>query len=150
MCNCGLKLSNRLGKSLRTDDQCSSDLASPNFGKHRSSEEVIEAFRPSQQTENNVRERLIDNGIPSKRISHSENKGWFASTRLPKRLKPFSTLSIMSMKTRSLVGLSLHAKNIMFQRMFDRTIDYISQEPNFLDHHNLPNRNVKLFASRRK
>ena len=71
-------VSNRPGKSSRTDDQCSSDPASPNFGKHWSSEEVIEAFRPSQQTENKVREWLINNGIPSRRISHSENKGWFA------------------------------------------------------------------------
>ena len=75
MCKCGLK---RPGKSSRTYDPCSSDPASPNFGKHWSSEEVIEAFRPSQQTENKVREWLINNGIPSKRISHSENKGWFA------------------------------------------------------------------------
>jgi tripeptidyl-peptidase-1 len=66
-------VSNSLGKSSRTDDQRSPDPASPNFGKHRSSEEVIEAFCPSQQTENNVRERLIGNGIPSFR-----DKGWFA------------------------------------------------------------------------
>jgi tripeptidyl-peptidase-1 len=71
-------VSTPLGKSSRTDGQCSCDPASANFGKHRSFEEVIEAFRPSQQIENNGRERLIDNGIPSKRISHSENKGWFA------------------------------------------------------------------------
>jgi tripeptidyl-peptidase-1 len=39
---------------------------------------VIEAFRPSQQTEQDVREWLMQNGIPAKRITHSDNRGWFA------------------------------------------------------------------------
>jgi tripeptidyl-peptidase-1 len=39
---------------------------------------VIDAFRPSQETEKEVREWLIQNGIPPKRITHSDNKGWFA------------------------------------------------------------------------
>lgn len=56
----------------------SSDPASLNFGKHWTSEEVIESFRPSKQTEDEVRNWLVDSGIPSARISHSENKGWFA------------------------------------------------------------------------
>ena len=63
---------------LRTNTQVSSDPASPNFGKHWTSEEVIEAFRPSKQTEDEVRKWLVDSGIPSTRISHSESKGWFA------------------------------------------------------------------------
>ncbi|PVH73292.1 subtilisin-like protein [Cadophora sp. DSE1049] len=55
-----------------------SNPASPNFGKHWTSEEVIDAFRPSDETERAVREWLTDSGIPAARISHSENKGWFA------------------------------------------------------------------------
>jgi tripeptidyl-peptidase I len=39
---------------------------------------VIEAFRPSQQTEDDVRNWLIDSGIPAQRITHTENKAWFA------------------------------------------------------------------------
>jgi tripeptidyl-peptidase-1 len=39
---------------------------------------VIEAFRPSQQTEDEVRNWLIDSGIPTQRITHTENKAWFA------------------------------------------------------------------------
>ncbi|KAL5314459.1 hypothetical protein ACEPPN_017099 [Leptodophora sp. 'Broadleaf-Isolate-01'] len=55
-----------------------SNPASPSFGKHWNSEEVIDAFRPSDETERAVREWLIEGGIPAARISHSENKGWFA------------------------------------------------------------------------
>ncbi|KAH8814814.1 peptidase S8/S53 domain-containing protein [Xylogone sp. PMI_703] len=55
-----------------------SDPASPNFGKHWTPEEVIEAFRPSDETEREVREWLKKSGIPEQRITHSENKGWFA------------------------------------------------------------------------
>ncbi|KAB8299062.1 hypothetical protein EYC80_001187 [Monilinia laxa] len=55
-----------------------SDPASPNFGQHWTPEEVIEAFRPSQETEDEVRKWLVDSGIPAGRITHSDNKGWFA------------------------------------------------------------------------
>jgi tripeptidyl-peptidase-1 len=36
------------------------------------------AFRPSQDTESEVRDWLVESGIPAKRIIHSDNKGWFA------------------------------------------------------------------------
>ncbi|TAQ90266.1 hypothetical protein B7494_g1422 [Chlorociboria aeruginascens] len=55
-----------------------SNPASPNFAKHWTSDEVIEAFRPSEETEREVREWLVKGGIPDKRITHSDNKGWFA------------------------------------------------------------------------
>ncbi|EHL01475.1 putative Aorsin [Glarea lozoyensis 74030] len=55
-----------------------SDPSSSNFGKHWTADDVINAFRPSDETEREVRNWLIDGGIPSSRISHSENKGWFA------------------------------------------------------------------------
>jgi tripeptidyl-peptidase-1 len=54
------------------------DPNSSNFGKHWTAEEVVEAFRPSQQTEDEVRQWLIDSGIPPKRITHTDNKAWFA------------------------------------------------------------------------
>lgn len=39
---------------------------------------MIEAFRPSQETEDEVRNWLIGSGIPAQRITHTENKAWFA------------------------------------------------------------------------
>lgn len=39
---------------------------------------MIEAFRPSEKTEEEVRQWLIENGIEAERITHSDNKGWFA------------------------------------------------------------------------
>jgi tripeptidyl-peptidase-1 len=59
-------------------DMSRSDPASPHFGQHWTQEQVIEAFRPSQQTEEEVRKWLIESGIPARRITHSDNKGWFA------------------------------------------------------------------------
>ena len=55
-----------------------SNPSSPNFGKQWSSEDVINAFRPSEDTERAVRQWLVEGGIQASRISHSENKGWFA------------------------------------------------------------------------
>ncbi|KAF7198229.1 Aorsin, partial [Pseudocercospora fuligena] len=51
---------------------------SSNYGKHWTSEEVIEAFKPSDETVETVRQWLIDSGIPSASITHSDNKGWLA------------------------------------------------------------------------
>lgn len=39
---------------------------------------MIDAFRPSDETEKAVRDWLVASGIPATRISHAENKGWFA------------------------------------------------------------------------
>lgn len=64
--------------SLLTKGKHRADPASPNFGKHWTSDEVVEKFRPAKETEEKVREWLVENGIPATRISHSENKGWFA------------------------------------------------------------------------
>lgn len=55
-----------------------SDPASPNYGKHWTAQEVIDAFRPTQQTEHTVRQWLVDAGIQESSITHSDNKAWFA------------------------------------------------------------------------
>lgn len=39
---------------------------------------MIEAFRPAQETEDTVRNWLTDSGIPTERITHTDNKAWFA------------------------------------------------------------------------
>lgn len=51
---------------------------SPNYGKHWSAEKVIETFKPSDDTIDAVREWLESSGIAPARITHSDNKGWFA------------------------------------------------------------------------
>ena len=55
-----------------------SDPASPNYGKHWTPEEVIEAFKPSDDTISAVKYWLAGAGISLERITHSDNKGWFA------------------------------------------------------------------------
>lgn len=51
---------------------------SPNFGKHWTSDEVIAKFAPSNETLTAVRDWLVKNGISDRRITHSDNKAWFA------------------------------------------------------------------------
>ena len=57
---------------------CSSDPGSPNYTKHYSPEQVIELFKPSDETVEAVRSWLVDAGIAAHRITHSDNKGWLA------------------------------------------------------------------------
>lgn len=52
--------------------------SSPNYGKHWTPEQVIEAFAPSDETVSSVRQWLNEAGIADSRITHTENKGWLA------------------------------------------------------------------------
>ncbi|PCG89982.1 Peptidase S8/S53, subtilisin/kexin/sedolisin [Penicillium occitanis (nom. inval.)] len=56
---------------------------SANYGKHWTPEEVIKAFQPSDKTVESVKTWLTDNGISSKRITHSDNRGWLAFFATP-------------------------------------------------------------------
>lgn len=55
-----------------------SDPRSPNYAKHWTTEQVIETFKPQDETVEAVREWLIAAGIHPARITHSENKAWLA------------------------------------------------------------------------
>ena len=55
-----------------------SDPHSPNYGKHWTSEEVINVFQPSDDTVSQVRQWLVDHGIADTRITHTDNKAWLA------------------------------------------------------------------------
>lgn len=47
---------------------------SPNYGKHWTADEVIEAFRPNDADVEAVRDWLVGSGIPAETITHSDNK----------------------------------------------------------------------------
>ncbi|KAF2857821.1 putative protease S8 tripeptidyl peptidase I [Piedraia hortae CBS 480.64] len=49
---------------------------SPNFGKHWTSQEVIDAFKPADDTIDTVRQWLVEHGIKNPTLS--DNKAWFA------------------------------------------------------------------------
>ncbi|GAB7355963.1 hypothetical protein MBLNU459_g6595t1 [Dothideomycetes sp. NU459] len=52
---------------------------SPNYGKHWTSEDVIAAFQPAEDTVKAVMDWLVNvGGISDHRITHSDNKGWLA------------------------------------------------------------------------
>lgn len=47
---------------------------SPNYGKHWTADEVIEAFKPNDADVEVVRDWLVGSGIPVETITHSDNK----------------------------------------------------------------------------
>ncbi|PSR77407.1 putative protease S8 tripeptidyl peptidase I [Coniella lustricola] len=53
-----------------------SDPASPDYGKHWTSEQVIEFFQPSTEAIDAVTHWLVDEGI--EKVTHSDNKAWLA------------------------------------------------------------------------
>ena len=55
-----------------------SDPSSPNYAKYWTPEEVVEAFKPSDNTVDTVREWLTSAGIDDSSITVTENKAWLA------------------------------------------------------------------------
>ncbi|KAF2090832.1 subtilisin-like protein [Saccharata proteae CBS 121410] len=55
-----------------------SDPSSSNYGKHWTPEKVVDMFKPAEETIEAVREWLVQSGIAAHRITHTDNKGWFA------------------------------------------------------------------------
>lgn len=52
--------------------------ASPRYGQHWTSDEVVAAFSPSSETVETVSAWLEESGIARHRITHSDNKAWLA------------------------------------------------------------------------
>ena len=56
-----------------------SDPASPNYGKHWTADQVVDHFRPADETVQAVRQWLFEHGhIDHSRVVHSDNKAWLA------------------------------------------------------------------------
>lgn len=52
--------------------------SSPNYGKHWTAEQTHDAFAPSEESVNTVKNWLVESGIDRHLITHSDNKGWIA------------------------------------------------------------------------
>ncbi|BDD60315.1 hypothetical protein MPDQ_004698 [Monascus purpureus] len=70
----GLKQSNLDNAHVYMRDIAHPD--SPNYGKHWTSEQVLNAFAPSEETVANVKNWLVRSGIDVSRIAQSDNKVW--------------------------------------------------------------------------
>lgn len=55
-----------------------SDPDSPNYGKHWTTQQVIDFFQPGAETVQAVRGWLVNAGIAERRVTISENKAWVA------------------------------------------------------------------------
>lgn len=58
----------------KTNDCDSSNPGTENYGKHMTSEEIIEFFAPAQSTVDAVLEWLIESGLNADRLEVSVNK----------------------------------------------------------------------------
>lgn len=104
----------------------SSDPSSPNFAKHWTFKEVIKAFRPSQQTEDNVRNWLINSGIPAQRITYTENKAWFAFFATAAEAKSLLYTEFYKDKESITGGVILACDEYHVSKYVQQYIDYIS------------------------
>jgi tripeptidyl-peptidase-1 len=55
-----------------------SDPSSRDYGKHWTADEVRSFFAPAEDTVEEVKAWLVEHGIDSADVVHSENKGWLA------------------------------------------------------------------------
>ncbi len=78
------KLPIRIGltqRNLENGPNYLRDIADPhshNFGKHWTAEQVIDAFKPAQDTVDAVRSWLVDAGFSNRSITHTQNQAWLA------------------------------------------------------------------------
>lgn len=56
----------------------SSDPKSANYGKHWTAERINDAFAPSKETIDAVKDWVVSSGLPEDRVSLSGNKGWIS------------------------------------------------------------------------
>ena len=61
-----------------------SDPASPKYGKYWTAEKVHNAFAPTDDAINAVKEWLTSSGIQSSRIRNYESRGWLAFDAMAK------------------------------------------------------------------
>lgn len=55
---------------------CSSDPESPDYGKHYTPEQVVELFKPSDESADVVKKWLVTAGVPEKSIFVPKSQGW--------------------------------------------------------------------------
>lgn len=60
---------------------------SPNYGKHWTSDQVIDLFKPGDDTIETVREWLVNSGINKDSITLSKNKAWLAFHATAERME---------------------------------------------------------------
>ncbi|EXV06545.1 peptidase S53 family protein [Metarhizium robertsii] len=53
-----------------------SDPASPKYGQHFTTQQIVDLFAPSEQSINQVKTWLVSSGIPAGSIALSNSKGW--------------------------------------------------------------------------
>ncbi|RFU32816.1 hypothetical protein B7463_g3492, partial [Scytalidium lignicola] len=128
-----------------------SDPASPNFGKHWTPEDVIESFRPSEETEREVREWLTKSGIPDQRITHSENKGWFAFYATAKEAENLLYTEFYEYEDSVTGGVMPSCEQYHLPKSLRKHIDLISPGIKLLapPESHLPRRNAAAGLSRR-
>lgn len=98
--------------------------ASPNYGKHWTSEQVINAFKPSDETVETVRNWLADAGIRG--VVQSENKAWLAFHATVKQAEALLHTEYNEYEDRHTGGIMPACEQYHVPKYIQKHIDYIT------------------------
>ena len=99
---------------------------SSNYGKHWTSEEVVEFFKPSDETVDAVRNWLVDSGIDRKTITHSDNKAWFAFHATAQKMESLLRTEYHEYEDMHTGGIMPSCDKYHLPKHIQKHIDYIS------------------------
>ncbi|KAK5112826.1 hypothetical protein LTR85_011160 [Meristemomyces frigidus] len=98
--------------------------ASPNYGKHWTSEQVIDAFKPSHETIETVRDWLADSGIRG--VVQSDNKAWLAFHATVKQAELLLHTEYHEYEDRHTGGVMPACEQYHVPKHIKKHIDYIT------------------------
>lgn len=100
--------------------------SSPNYGKHWTVEQVIEAFKPNDETVDTVHDWLVASGINEESITHSKNKAWFAFYASAKQMESLLHTEYWEYQDQHTGGIMPACDNYSVPASVRPHIDYIT------------------------
>ena len=100
--------------------------ASPNYGKHWTSDEVVEFFKSSDETVETVRNWLVDSGIDRKSITHTGNKVWLAFHATTKQVESLLHTEYHEFEDMQTGGIMPACERYHVPEHIQQHIDYIT------------------------
>lgn len=124
--------------------------ASPNYGQHWSSEQVIEMFKPADETVEAVRSWLIDSGIDGKSITLSGNKAWLALHASARKLEALLHTEYFEFEDMATGGIMPACDRYHVPEKIQEHIDYITPGIKLLAPSEKPKEHQKRSLSKRQ
>jgi tripeptidyl-peptidase-1 len=123
---------------------------SPNYGNHWTSEQVIDMFKPADETIDSVREWLVRSGIDKDSITLSGNKAWLAFTATAERMEALLHTEYFEFEDAATGGIMPACDRYHVPKHIQEHLDYITPGIRLLAPFEKPKEREKRSLSKRQ